>query len=223
MKSNNKNKTEIPISVGIKVCGMKHNTAEVAVLQPDYMGFIFYEKSARNYEAIEIPAFARIKRVGVFVDAPLSFVIKKIKTHQLDVIQLHGEESVLYINGINQGIYKLKLKKPVEVWKVLSIGESFDFDALYPYEKVVDKFLFDTKGKEKGGNGFAFNWNLLKNYPSTTPFILSGGISLENISEVKELLKTNLPIYAIDVNSKFEDSPGMKNISALKKLIKELK
>jgi phosphoribosylanthranilate isomerase len=87
---------------------------------------------------------------------------------------------------------------------------------------VVDKYLFDTKGKDKGGNGFAFNWRVLNDYPSTKPFILSGGISLENISEVKELLQTDLPIHAIDVNSKFEDSPGLKNVEKLKKLIKEI-
>lgn len=207
---------------------MKHNVAQVAALQPDYLGFIFYEKSARNFDADAISIASDIKRVGVFVNASISFVIKKVKTFKLDVIQLHGEESVFYINKINQSIYNLKRKSGVpvlsgvEVWKVFSVGEDFNFNRLSAYEKVVDKFLFDTKGKEKGGNGFAFDWGLLKNYPSTKSFILSGGISMENISEVKKLLQTNLPIYAIDVNSKFETEPGLKNISELKKLIKEL-
>lgn len=202
---------------------MKHNVNEVAALQPDYLGFIFYEKSARNFEADEIPAYPDIKKVGVFVDASISFVMKKIKKYKLDVIQLHGNESVFFINEINQNIFNSNLGNGVEVWKVLSVDTNFDFGNITKYENVVDKFLFDTKGKDKGGNGFAFDWNLLKEYPSTKPFILSGGISLENISEVKELLKTDLPIYAIDVNSKFEDSPGMKNISGLKKLIAALK
>ncbi len=218
-----KNKTEILTSVRIKICGMKHNVNEVAALQPDYLGFIFYEKSARNFEADEIPAYPDIKKVGVFVDASISFVMKKIKKYKLDVIQLHGNESVFFINEINQNIFNSNLGNGVEVWKVLSVDTNFDFGNITKYENVVDKFLFDTKGKDKGGNGFAFDWNLLKEYPSTKPFILSGGISLENISEVKELLKTDLPIYAIDVNSKFEDSPGMKNISGLKKLIAALK
>ena len=227
MKANNSNKAEIPTSVGIKICGMKHNVAQVAALEPDYLGFIFYDKSARNYEEDVIDVSEKIKRVGVFVDASISFVMKKIKTCKLDVIQLHGDESAFYINEINQNILNLptsaKQEDGVEIWKVFSVGENFDFSILSTYEHVVDKFLFDTKGKDKGGNGFAFDWSVLNNYPSTKPFLLSGGISLENISEVKELLKTDLPIYAIDVNSKFEDSPGMKNVGELKKLIKELK
>ena len=86
----------------------------------------------------------------------------------------------------------------------------------------MDKFLFDTKGKDKGGNGYTFNWKILKNYPSKKPFILSGGIGLEEIAELKEFLKTDLPIHAIDVNSKFEMEPGLKNIEALKKIKNEL-
>ena len=226
MKVNNKIKVEIPTSVGIKICGMKHNVAQVAALQPDYLGFIFYEKSARNYEEEEIATYGGIKSVGVFVNASISFIMKKIKTCKLDVIQLHGDESDAYINQINQSIFNLpeqhKPKSGIEIWKVFSVGEDFDFGMLSKYENIVDKFLFDTKGKDKGGNGLAFNWSILKGYPSTKPFLLSGGISMENISEVKELLKTALPIYAIDVNSKFEDSPGMKNIEELKKLITEL-
>ena len=201
---------------------MKHNVAQVAALQPDYLGFIFYDKSVRNYEeGLETPAYPSIKKVGVFVDASISFVMKKIKAHKLNVIQLHGDESVFYIKEINQNIFNSKLRHAVEIWKVFSVGDNFDFNILSKYENTVDKFLFDTKGKDKGGNGFAFDWTVLKEYPSTKPFILSGGISMENISEVKELIKTDLPLYAIDVNSKFEDSPGLKNIEKLKKLIKE--
>ena len=205
---------------------MKHNVAQVSALQPDYLGFIFYEKSARNYDEDVINISEKIKRVGVFVDASISFVMKKIKTCKLDVIQLHGDESVFTVNQINQSLYNLppnaKPKDGVEIWKVFSVGENFDFSVLSKYVNIVDKFLFDTKGKDKGGNGFAFDWTVLEDYPSKKPFILSGGISMENISEVKELLKTDLPIYAIDVNSKFEDSPGMKNISELENLTQEL-
>ncbi|WP_415371825.1 phosphoribosylanthranilate isomerase [Patiriisocius sp. Uisw_047] len=205
---------------------MKHNVAQVAALQPDYLGFIFYTKSSRDYEDDVLNISEKIKRVGVFVDAPISFILKKIKAFKLDVIQLHGDESVFYINEINQNILNLptrvKQENGVEVWKVFSVDDHFDFSKILVYENVVDKYLFDTKGKDKGGNGFAFNWRALNDYPSTKPFILSGGISLENISEVKELLQTDLPIHAIDVNSKFEDSPGLKNVEKLKKLIKEI-
>lgn len=204
---------------------MKHNVAQVAALQPDYLGFIFFEKSPRNFdkEVLDIPN--HIKRVGVFVDAPISFIIKQTIAFNLDVIQLHGDETVFLINEINKSLYnsRSKIQKPngIDIWKVISVGDDFDFGKLSEFENVVDKFLFDTKGNAKGGNGFAFDWSVLKNYPSNKPFILSGGISMENISEVKKLIEINLPIYGIDVNSKFEKSPGLKNISALKILIQQ--
>ena len=87
------------------------------------------------------------------------------------------------------------------------------------YESVCDYFLFDTKGKLPGGNGTVFDWKVLEKYPSTKPFFLSGGIGIEEIAPVKQLLKTNLPIHAIDINSKFEIEPGLKN----KQLLEEFK
>ena len=105
---------------------------------------------------------------------------------------------------------------------MFAIKDTFDFKRLLPYETYVSKFLFDTKGKEKGGNGINFDWSVLKEYPSATPFVLSGGIGLDTIPKLKQLLKTELPIDTIDVNSKFEIKPGEKNISALKKLIKKI-
>jgi len=102
-----------------------------------------------------------------------------------------------------------------EVIKVFSILDTFDFDLLIPFEKVCDFFLFDTKGKLPGGNGSTFDWKVLENYPSTKPFFLSGGIGINEMSAVNEISKTNLPIYAIDINSKFEIEPGLKNIELL--------
>ena len=86
---------------------------------------------------------------------------------------------------------------------------------MIPYEGLVHAFLFDTKGKAKGGNGYTFDWSVLKKYTSETPFVLSGGIGLEEIDNIKEILGTNLPILALDVNSKFEEKPGLKNIEHL--------
>ena len=111
----------------------------------------------------------------------------------------------------------------VEVWKVFSIKDAFDFSQLRAYEPHVDKFLFDTKGKEKGGNGYTFDWEVLKDYNSQKPFILSGGIGLEEVEKVKTILKTDLPIHALDVNSKFEDKPGLKNIEKLEEFIAQLR
>ena len=202
--------------LSLKVCGMKHNTLEVAQLKPDYLGFIFFEKSKRNYDKAHIEILPEgIQKVGVFVDASIEFVIDKIKQFQFDVIQLHGSETPEYCK-------RLQTDSKVELWKVFSIKDHFDFSVLEAYETVVDKFLFDTKGKEKGGNGYTFDWSVLQDYPSQKPFILSGGIGLEEIPAVNELKKTKLPLFGIDVNSKFEDKPGLKNIDLLKSLVNEL-
>ncbi len=188
---------------------MKHNIAEVAALQPDYLGFIFFEKSPRYFEG-EIPSLSPgIKKVGVFVDEKISKVIDLCKKYSLDVIQLHGNETKEYILDL-QG-YLTLLYPDVLVWKAFSVDEEFDFSEIKIFENKVDAFLFDTKGKEKGGNGYTFNWEILKNYPSKKPFILSGGIGLEEVDPLREILKTDLPIHAIDVNSKFETAPGLKD------------
>ena len=198
----------------LKICGMKYqaNIQEVAALQPDYLGFIFYEKSPRfcNDELPEIPN--TIAKVGVFVNAPLSEILNKIKAYNLQLVQLHGEES--------PEICEVLRLINIKVIKTFSIDDVFDFETLRPYEPVCDYFLFDTKGKHYGGNGTTFNWEILKKYPSQKPFFLSGGIGLEEISKLKQL---NLPIYAVDVNSKFETEPGLKNSNACKKIIQILK
>ncbi|WP_041295678.1 phosphoribosylanthranilate isomerase [Dokdonia sp. 4H-3-7-5] len=195
---------------------MKYNTQEVAALQPDYLGFIFYEKSKRDFGDLAIPELPEgIDRVGVFADADIAFAKAKIIQHNLNVIQLHGSESPEYIKEL-QG-YLVERSRDLNIWKVFGIKDNFDFEKLKPYEGIVDGFLFDTKGKEKGGNGYTFDWCVLKDYTSQTPIILSGGIGLEEVEKVTEILATDLPIIALDVNSKFEDKPGMKNIEKLKK------
>ena len=205
----------------LKVCGMKYNTKDVAELQPDYLGFIFYEKSPRNFDG-EIPTLPEnIKKVGVFVDADIAFAKAQVEKYKLDVIQLHGSESPEYIATLQRVIVDSFETFP-EIWKVFSIKDTFDFSTLLPYKHLVNAFLFDTKGKAKGGNGYTFDWNVLNDYPFKKPFILSGGIGIEEIENIKEILKTNLPIYTLDVNSKFEDSPGLKNIENLKNFTSQL-
>lgn len=208
----------------LKICGMKHNIAEVAELQPDYLGFIFYDKSPRFFEGAIHSLTPGTKQVGVFVNATLEEILNKVEQYKLDVIQLHGEESANFCIQLKTKCQaELVEASSIEIWKVFSIKDKFDFEVLKPYENVVDKFLFDTKGKEKGGNGITFNWEILKKYPSKKPFILSGGIGLDEIDSLKKLLKTGLPLHAIDVNSKFEIEPGMKDVSTLKKFIDVLK
>jgi len=186
----------------LKICGMKYpeNIQEVSQVTPDYFGFIFWEKSSRYFNGAlpEIPK--SIKKVGVFVEASLDYILSKIKKYGLDCVQLHGNESPAFCKNLQ--------KENVQIIKVFSISEDFDFEELQLYENVCDYFLFDTKGKLPGGNGTAFNWNILKKYTSKKPFFLSGGIGIEEIDLIQ---KMKLPIYAIDINSKFEIEPGLKN------------
>lgn len=189
----------------------QENIKAVAALQPDYLGFIFYGNSSRNFEG-DIPSIpSTIKKAGVFVDASIDFIAQKVKQYNFKTIQLHGNESARFCTDL-QGIENLR---GIDIWKVFSIKDKFDFSTLQPYEGIVDYFLFDTKGEQKGGNGYPFDWHVLNNYPSSTPLILSGGIGLAEIDKIKELLKTNLPIHAIDVNSAFEIKPGLKNVADL--------
>ena len=197
---------------------MKYNSLKVASCLPDYLGFIFFEKSPRNFTGV-IPVLpASIQKVAVFVDAPLLEVLNIIRIHAIGIIQLHGDESPSYCKKLRE----VAGPSTLELWKVFSVGETFDYKQLEAYEGVVDKFLFDTSGAEKGGNGITFNWNLLKKYPSNKPFILSGGIGLEEMHAVQKIAASDLPLYAIDVNSKFENAPGLKNIDRLQELMKQL-
>ncbi|WP_323758127.1 phosphoribosylanthranilate isomerase [Roseivirga sp.] len=198
----------------LKVCGMRESTniSELLKLQPDYMGFIFYGKSKRDVadgldvELLNAFPFST-KKVGVFVNASLDFVKGKVAQFGLDLVQLHGDETpeycaVLKANG-------------VKVMKVFSVGDSFDFGELEAYKPHVDFFLFDTKGKERGGNGELFNWEILNEYDGTIPYFLSGGIDIENIESLSDL---KVQPYAIDINSKFEVEPGLKDVEKLKEL-----
>jgi phosphoribosylanthranilate isomerase len=197
----------------IKVCGLgaPENILAVSALKPDYLGFIFFEKSARNFTG-DIPVLdASIKKTGVFVDASFEFVKEKIEEFDFQAVQLHGKESPEFCRQLKE--------LGVEVFKVFSVKYDFDFMRLIEYEGIVDSFLFDTKGEHPGGNGETFDWKVLKNYPSQTPVILSGGIGLDEVSAVAEILKTGIPIYALDLNSKFEKKPAVKDIEKLKEFL----
>lgn len=196
----------------LKVCGMKfpENIYQVTALNPDFLGFIFYEKSSRffNNEIIELPK--QINTVGVFVNASEQYILNQNNKHQLNYLQLHGNETPDYCA-------KLKTKTQSKIIKVFSIKDEFDFTVLNQFEDGCDAFLFDTKGTLPGGNGYSFNWSILENYPSTKPYFLSGGIGLENVTDLQEFLSSQAAkhCYAIDVNSKFETLPGLKDTNKL--------
>ena len=196
----------------LKVCGMKfvENIEQVSGLYPDYMGFIFYEKSKRNFEGV-IPKLPKsIKKTGVFVNEYPEILVSLVEEYQLEAIQLHGDETIAYIKQIKTYL------PSVEIIKVFGIKDEFNFELLKPFLQVVDYFLFDTKGKERGGNGYQFDWSILDVYPYEKPFFLSGGIGLKEVVDLKKVVDSDLPIHAIDINSKFEITPGLKNINDIK-------
>ena len=207
----------------LKVCGMKYNAEEVASLEPEYLGFIFWEPSARFFNQAMAEVSDDIKKVGVFVDALIDQVILQTFESDLDLIQLHGEEDPAYCKRLKE-LIDIDKQVNVEIIKAFSIDEAFDFKILESYEAVCDYFLFDTKGELPGGTGKSFDWRLLKNNPSSKPFLLSGGIGPEDAEAIKDFLQSPEASHciAIDVNSRFEKKPGLKNIEDLQKFIEEL-
>lgn len=210
----------------LKICGMREgeNIREISALQPDYLGLIFYEDSPRHVSEKIEQIDPGIKLTGVFVNASEDEILEKVETYNLAAVQLHGEESSEFCKNLKDRF--LLSGKTVEMIKVFGMREVFNYDRLTPYEGIADFFLFDTRGKNKGGNGITFDWDLLKGYPSSTPFFLSGGIGLEEVEDIKALYRTfkldeNQELfYGVDVNSKFETAPAVKDPEALK-LFKE--
>ena len=194
----------------------KANINAIAALKPDYMGFIFYENSER-YVTEKIPQIPEgITKVGVFVNARLELVQKAILEYDLEVVQLHGTESPEYCSELKTDAIK--------IIKAFSVKDQFDFSELTPYEPHADYFLFDTKGPNPGGNGFCFDWNVLKNYNSETPYFLSGGIGIKDIEKLKTFKESKIAekCHAVDVNSKFELQPACKDPIKLKSFIQKL-
>ena len=200
----------------LKVCGMKleNNISEISKLKPDFMGFIFWPKSKRFFNEKSIRISNKINKVGVFVNQDYDFIIDKINNFKLDFIQLHGEEDYQFCK---------KIKTRCKVIKVFNIESDFDFEILSSFESVCDYFLFDTKGDSYGGTGIKFDWKLLKKYPSKKPFLLSGGIDITDFTEILKIKELKIPLIGIDINSKFEFEPGLKNIKKVKELIKKMK
>ena len=202
----------------LKICGMKYqdNILDVAALNPDYMGFIFYKNSERHITT-SIPNLPKtIKKVGVFVNESIENIKNTIEKYRLDAIQLHGQEPPEFCKQLKN--------EALEIIKVFSIKNEFDFNQLNRYEPYVNYFLFDTKGPNPGGNGFCFDWSVLEHYNANKPYFLSGGIGLEQIESLNTFKKSAAAkqCYAIDINSKFELKPGLKDNIKLKNFIEQL-
>jgi phosphoribosylanthranilate isomerase len=204
--------------IKVKVCGMrdKMNILRMTETQPDYMGFIFYPQSARYIgtdRSVINQVTAGIKRVGVFVNEDPQKIVKTADVCQLDLIQLHGNESVQTCREIKSAGF--------QVIKSFALDEKFDFSVLIPYLAVCDYFLFDRKSELYGGTGQKFNWDLISGYPYQTPFFLSGGISLSDASRINDI--KHRALHAVDINSRFETEPGLKDVEKVKEFIDEIR
>ncbi len=207
-------------NIKLKVCGLKHknNLYDVIEAGADLVGMIFYEGSPRFVVDSLYPEDVwflpdEVEKVGVFVDAELTDIIKYSKLYQLDLVQLHGRESPEFCESVRISGYS--------VIKAFGVSEDFDFKALESYEKHADFFLFDTKTPAYGGSGKAFDWQLLEKYTYSLPVLIGGGVSVGNL---KKLLSYDFPfLYAADMNSKLESEPGLKDINKVRDAVKILR
>ncbi len=196
----------------------KENIQRLIELNPDYIGFIFYEKSQRFVGENFDPSITEmipdtIQKVGVFVNSPADYVLSKVKKYGLGYVQLHGTEDVKYCSELkNSG---------VKIIKMFSVDENFDFSVIDVFSKYCEYPLFDTKTPLFGGSGKKFNWNILKKYTCHKPFFLSGGIAPDDIKKILQL--THSALHALDINSKFELYPGKKDINLIQPFIQKIR
>ena len=200
----------------VKVCGLNDvsNVTEVLQLQPNFMGFIFYDKSARNCtianNVVRELKLGTTKKVGVFVNEKREKLLQTVNDFGLDYVQLHGGESAAYCKEL--------IASGLKLIKAFSIDDSFDMNDTNAFQ-FCDYLLFDTKGKNPGGNGTQFNWGVLNKYKGAVPFILSGGLELKHLSSLQEISQSYPLLSVLDINSKFEIKPGLKNIDLVGEFI----
>ncbi len=203
----------------IKVCGLKDpdNIARVASLSPMLMGFIFHERSPRSAIGLSpdvvhsLPPY--IRPVAVFRDSPLDVIIKTCYDYKIDIVQLHGAETPLMCRVLRDNGYK--------VIKAINVNTRYDLERPRQYVDDVDLMLFDTPSPMGGGSGQKFDWTLLKDYDAPIPYMLSGGIGPDDVDRVVEAVRPGM--VGIDINSRFETEPGVKDISLLAKFILSLR
>jgi phosphoribosylanthranilate isomerase len=193
------------------------NIRALEKLDIDWMGFIFYPESPRyvsddNDRIAAIQSCSKVK-VGVFVNEQIEVILQKMATYRLDFVQLHGDEPPEFCRRLKERGYK--------IIKVFSTASEKDLVQTAAYEPFVDYFLFDTKDNKRGGTGIRFDWSVLKAYRGNTPFLLSGGIDIKHIEELNAF---NHPMMAgIDLNSRFELSPAVKDIALIDSFVRRFK
>ncbi len=195
----------------IKVCGMRdaENIRKAEALGINLMGFIFWPKSSRFVSKRPEYLPSKVKRVGVFVDENIETVKRLADEYELDYIQLHGHESPEYVANMNRPVIK-----------AISVNSHKDITTYKAYENIVDYFLFDTKCQSVGGSGLQFDWSVLDAYDGKKPFLLSGGIGPEDAEKVKNF--SHPQCIGIDLNSRFETAPALKDINKLKQFLEQL-
>ncbi|MFZ2341066.1 MAG: phosphoribosylanthranilate isomerase [Bacteroidales bacterium] len=204
----------------IKVCGLTDpvNVQEIALISPDYMGFIFYPGSSRYIGDKPADSLFRsvpspIRKTGVFVNEKIQIIIDSVKMFGLDLVQLHGNEQAEYCGYLkNEGL---------TIIKAFGINNLSDFTIPEPYMDVCDYFLFDTNTAGYGGSGNKFDWARINKYLLDKPFFLGGGIGPEDAPLIKQLKHPHL--FAVDINSRFETMPGIKEPEKVKDFINEIK
>jgi phosphoribosylanthranilate isomerase len=217
----------------VKVCGLRdgENIRQVAELGVDWIGMIFWEKSPRNVTMI--PSHAGIlpdramdmgdfkaKRVGVFVDEMPQSIITRVVNFKLDLIQLHGKETPTLIRNLRRTLDP-DIRSGIQVIKAISVSCREDIAAYKNYADCVDYFLFDTKCPTVGGSGNQFDWSVLEAYDGDIPFLLSGGIGPDDAERIKAFHHPKC--IGIDLNSRFEIEPALKDINKLKEFLEKVK
>lgn len=190
-----------------KVCGMRdpRNIRDVMALGPDYMGFIFYPPSPRCALGMSPELPSGVRGVGVFVNASVDEIAGICNRYGLEMAQLHGDESPDFCRAVSA--------TGLRVWKAIGLSDAPDWNQIRRYEGCVDMFVFDTRSAARGGTGQKFNWNILSDYPLSTPWLLSGGIGPD------DTLPSLPGMAGVDINSRFEDAPGVKNVELIKEFI----
>lgn len=217
----------------VKVCGLRdgENIRQVAELGVDWIGMIFWEKSPRNVTMI--PSHAGIlpdramdmgdfkaKRVGVFVDEMPQSIITRVVNFKLDLIQLHGKETPTLIRNLRRTLDP-DIRPGIQVIKAINVSCREDIAAYKNYADCVDYFLFDTKCPTVGGSGNQFDWSVLEAYNGDIPFLLSGGIGPDDAERIKAFHHPKC--IGIDLNSRFEIEPALKDINKLKEFLEKVK
>lgn len=205
----------------IKVCGMRdaQNIREVDALGVDMIGFIFWPGSKRY--CAEKPAYLpNAKRVGVFVNAAISEIVNKVREYDLYIVQLHGDEDLAYVTKLHKELEAAGLKQPIVV-RAIQVSSRSQVIKANMWDGFVDGILFETPTNGYGGSGESFDWSLLSSYRGNAPFFLTGGIGPQSL---EALLEFEHPRWAgVDLNSRFEIEPGLKNVELLKPFIEKLR